>query len=384
MQLFTLGWYAVAIRIHRRIPGLGVVQRRYAYAIEPCGILCRAEAERMSSSERCELAQGVAKTLENGCEALCCIRDGWFLERGELWPGQALALQVQRVVYSSRSRFQEILVFDSKAHGRVLVLDGAIQVTERDEFAYQEMITHVPMFLHARPERVLVVGGGDGGVLREVLRHDNQDATLAKAVLCELDEEVIRVSRKYLPGVSGGALEGTNPKVSIEIMDGAAFMQQHQEEFDVIITDSSDPLGPAESLYQEPFFRSMYAALRDGGVACIQGESIWLHLDLIARVMHVLGNIFDMVDYASASVPTYPSGQIGFLLCGKGTVWREGQRPNQPLRLLSESMQRQLRYYSPEMHKAAFVLPPFVERAIASARNCPSPTQEGALKPSST
>ncbi|KAF6005047.1 hypothetical protein F1559_004996 [Cyanidiococcus yangmingshanensis] len=322
-----------------------------------------------SSSDRGMQAEVDEKILSNGSEDLCCIRDGWFLERGALWPGQALALEVQQVLYSGRSCFQDILVFDSKAHGRVLVLDGAIQVTERDEFAYQEMITHVPMFVHPRPTRVLVVGGGDGGVLREVLRHDGQGTALEQVVLCELDEEVIRVSRKYLPGVSEGALDGSNPKVSIAIMDGAAFMQQHEEQFDVIITDSSDPLGPAESLYQEPFFRSMYAALRDGGIACIQGESIWLHLDLIARVIQILKGIFEMVDYATASVPTYPSGQIGFLLCGKGAVWREDRSASRPVRKPSEPMQRQLRYYSPEMHSSAFVLPPFVQRAISGALN---------------
>jgi len=375
----------IICRERKSLPGIPRQQRRAAPRYDVRSGCCAKEhvlgthpafplwehLHQMNTQNPSPLNADRDSAATNGRELVECIQGGWFMERSPLWPGQALALEVQRVLYQGRSRFQDILVFDSRAHGRVLVLDGAIQVTERDEFAYQEMITHLPMFAHPRPERVLVVGGGDGGVLREVLRHDAVDKMLEKVVLCELDEDVIRVSRDYLPGVSGGALDGTNAKVSIAIMDGAAFMQQHQSQFDVIITDSSDPLGPAESLYQEPFFRSMYAALREGGIACVQGESFWLHLDLIVSVVRILRSIFDVVEYASASVPTYPSGQIGFLLCGKGTVWRNGGRPRHAARRPSEKLQRHLRYYSPEMHESAFVLPPFVEKAIAGALQHP-------------
>jgi len=281
------------------------------------------------------------------------IKDGWFMEKGVLWPGQAMSLEVDEVLHHGTSDNQDVLVFKSKYHGNVLVLDGVIQCTERDEFAYQEMIAHLPLFAHPNPENVLIVGGGDGGVIREVLKH----TSVKKVVLCEIDSMVIEISKKYLPSMSASY---NDERVEVKIMDGAKYMDSHQGEYDVIITDSSDPIGPAEVLFQMPFYNSMHRCLREGGFISTQGECIWLHLDLIKPMIESCRKIFASVEYAYTTIPTYPSGQIGFLLCAK----TENTSVREPVRTPSPAMQKTLRYYNSDIHHAAFVLPEFAKRAL--------------------
>ncbi len=215
-----------------------------------------------------------------------------------MWPGQAMTLKVNQILHHEKSKYQDVLIFESSDHGTVLVLDNVIQCTERDEFAYaipfitlpmaptknwyppanlrtlrsyQEMITHLAMNAHPNPKRVLVIGGGDGGVLREVVKH----STVEQAILCDIDESVIRLSKKYLPGMSIGF---QHPNVSVHIGDGFKFLADKKNEFDVIITDSSDPEGPAESLFKKPYFELLFGALREGGVVTTQGCSSFLFL----------------------------------------------------------------------------------------------------------
>lgn len=285
-------------------------------------------------------------------EGLDLIKGGWFIEKGALWPGQAMSLEVEEVLHHCTSRYQDILVFKSKTYGNVLVLDGVIQCTERDEFAYQEMIAHLPLFSHPNPQKVLVIGGGDGGVLREVLKHPS----VTEAVLCDIDAEVIEVSKKYLPFMSTSF---DDDRVTIEIMDGAIFMARHPEEYDVIITDSSDPIGPAQVLFEMPFYSAMNRALRDNGILCTQGECAWLHLDLIRPMMASCKELFPTVEYAYTTVPTYPSGQIGFIICSK-----QGTNLQVPTRKPSSAVQDSMRYYNPEVHSAAFILPEFARKAL--------------------
>lgn len=283
-----------------------------------------------------------------------CIKDGYFQEDTPMWAGKTVLLQVEQVLHHEKSLFQDVLVFKSVSEGMVLVLDGVIQCTERDECSYQEMITHLPLYAHPAPKRVLVVGGGDGGVLREVVKH----SSVEKVVLCEIDEAVIRVSKQYLPGMAKGF---DHPKVEVFIGDGFQFMKEHKNSFDVIITDSSDPVGPAESLYQQSYYELMHSALREGGIVCAQGENQWLHLDFIKNVMGYAKSVFPSVAYAYTTVPTYPSGQIGFIICSKN----EGARLNTPLREESEEDEAKLfKYYNKEMHRAAFVLPQFSKHSL--------------------
>ncbi|KAK6332882.1 putrescine aminopropyltransferase, variant 2 [Orbilia brochopaga] len=190
----------------------------------------------------------------------------WFREINEMWSGQAMTLKVKKILHHEKSLYQDVLVFESTDYGNVLVLDNVIQCTERDEFSYQEMISHLALMSHPNPKKVLVIGGGDGGVLREVIKHE----CVEEAVLCDIDEAVIRVSKQYLPEMSKSY---NDPKVRVHIGDGFKFLADYKNEFDVIITDSSDPDGPAESLFELPYFELLKGALREGGVISTQGCS---------------------------------------------------------------------------------------------------------------
>jgi len=282
------------------------------------------------------------------------IKDGWFREISDMWPGQAMTLKVNRIVHHEKSKYQDVLIFESSDYGMVLVLDNVIQCTERDEFAYQEMITHLGMFSHPDPRKVLVIGGGDGGVLREVVKHESVE----EAVLCDIDEAVVRLSKKYLPGMSVGF---EHPNVKVHIGDGFKFLEDYKNTFDVIITDSSDPEGPAESLFQKPYFQLLHGALREGGIITTQAENPWLHLSMIANLKKDIGQVFPVAEYAWTTIPTYPAGQIGFMVCSK-----DGSRDvSKPLRTVSDAEEDRLfRYYSKKIHAASFVLPKFAEKAL--------------------
>ncbi|GAV00764.1 hypothetical protein RvY_11565 [Ramazzottius varieornatus] len=283
------------------------------------------------------------------------ISGSWFSEVSSVCPGQSFSIQIKEILHHQHSGFQDVLVFDSKNYGRVLVLDGMIQVTERDEFAYQEMLTHLPMFSHPHPAKVLIIGGGDGGILREVLKHPSVESV----VQCEIDKDVVEVSKKFLPSLASSF---SDPKLTLHIGDGLEFMQKCKGVFDIVITDSSDPVGPAESLFGVTYYESLFQALRPGGIVASQGESPWLHLELIKSMLTSCRKIFPVVDYAFSTVPSYPSGQIGYVLCSKdvATDFRI------PLRTLEEADLDKwgLRYYDTEVHKAAFVLPRFASTAL--------------------
>ncbi|XP_065889956.1 spermidine synthase-like [Dysidea avara] len=285
------------------------------------------------------------------------IHKGWFTETNPLWPGQAMSLEVSEVLHEEQSSYQDILVIKSKNYGNVLVLDGIIQCTERDEFSYQEMITHLPMFSHPCPKKVLVIGGGDGGVLREVIKHD----CVEEVHLCEIDTRVIEVSKKYLPTMS---VVFDHPKVHVHNKDGAEFLKENDKPyFDVVITDSSDPIGPAKSLFAVEYYQSIKEALKPDGVLCCQGECQWLHLDLIKNIMSFCRDMFPVTSYAYTTIPTYPSGQIGFILCSnsKNTCFEV------PLRKVTDAdvQDMKLKYYNSAIHSAAFVLPQFATAALA-------------------
>lgn len=265
-----------------------------------------------------------------------------------------MTLKVNHVLHHEKSKYQDVLIFESSNHGTVLVLDNVIQCTERDEFSYQEMIAHLAMNSHPNPKKVLVVGGGDGGVLREVVKHE----TVEEAVLCDIDEAVIRLSEKYLPSMAIGL---KHPAAKTHIGDGFKFLADRKNEFDVIITDSSDPEGPAESLFQKPYFQLLHDALREGGVISTQAENQWLHLPLIADLKKSCKEIFPVVEYAYTTIPTYPSGQIGFLICCKD----EKRDVKKPLRTWKAGEEDKLcRYYNKEIHEAAFVLPTFARKKL--------------------
>ncbi|KAI8929448.1 S-adenosyl-L-methionine-dependent methyltransferase, partial [Entophlyctis helioformis] len=282
------------------------------------------------------------------------INDGWFRETTTLWPGQAMSLQVKEILHHEKSLYQDVLVFESTNHGNVLVLDGVIQATERDEFAYQEMIAHLPLNAHPNPRKVLVIGGGDGGVLREVVKHD----CVEQVTLVEIDEAVIKVSKQFLPAMAAGF---QHPKVNVHVGDGFEYLKNHPGSYDVIITDSSDPVGPAEALFGETFYDLMRQSLTPGGIICTQGECQWLHLPLIKGVLDSSRKIYPVVEYAWGAIPTYPSGQIGYILCCN----EAGRDLKTPARRFPKEFERaKLKYYNSEVHAAAFVLPQFARNGL--------------------
>eukprot|EP00245_Coleochaete_scutata_P006422 TRINITY_DN20856_c0_g1_i1.p1 TRINITY_DN20856_c0_g1~~TRINITY_DN20856_c0_g1_i1.p1 ORF type:complete len:350 (-),score=88.22 TRINITY_DN20856_c0_g1_i1:501-1550(-) len=300
------------------------------------------------------------------------VMEGWFSEVSPMWPGQCFSLQVEKVLFKGKSLYQDVMVFESAAYGKVLVLDGVIQLTERDEMSYQEMITHVPLCSIPDPKKVLVVGGGDGGVLREVSRHQG----LERIDICEIDQMVIDVSKDFFPKVSIGFLD---KRVNVIVGDAVAYIKGVEPgTYDCIIVDSSDPIGPAQQLFEEPFFRSMAKALRPGGVVCTQAESLWLHLEIIKDIAGACKNVFGgSVNYASISVPTYPSGNIGFMLCsteGPAVDFRKPCREIPPPSDDAAIKLPPLRYYNPEVHSAAFCLPQFAREALDRVFT-PSPAQ---------
>ncbi len=277
------------------------------------------------------------------------IVDGWFSEICPMWPGVALSIEIEEVLYSKKSKFQQIDLFQTKNFGKMLVLDGIIQLTEPDEFAYHEMLAHVPMFAHPDPKDILVVGGGDGGVLREIGRHK----CVKHIDFCEIDEEVINVAKEFLPDIACGF---DDARIAVHVGDGNAYVQAQKNKYDVIIVDSSDPIGPGEALFEKPFYKALKSALKPGGIIATQGESFFLHKDCVTNLVKITRELFPVQAYSYILVPTYPGGHIGICL---GSLGPELLKPN---RAISDDFQKQLKYYNFDMHKASFVLPQFAKK----------------------
>eukprot|EP00850_Spirogloea_muscicola_P010462 SM000061S19289 [mRNA] locus=s61:547675:550266:- [translate_table: standard] len=307
------------------------------------------------------------------------VLKGWFSELSPMWPGEAHSLKIEKVLFEGKSDFQDVAVFESATYGRVLVLDGVIQLTQRDEAAYQEMIAHLPLCSIRDPKKarptssshVLVVGGGDGGVLREVSRHQGVE----RIDIAEIDQMVIDVAKEYFPELAIGF---TDPRVNVYVGDGVAFLKEAEAgTYDAIIVDSSDPVGPAAQLFERPFFDSMARALRPGGVVCTQAESLWLHLKIIRDIAEACHHSFKgTVAYAWTSVPTYPSGTIGFMLCstpgGDAVDFHTPVNPIEKAALPLENAAElpplpklaALKYYNSAVHTAAFALPQFAKDVL--------------------
>ncbi|KAJ0971717.1 hypothetical protein J5N97_019676 [Dioscorea zingiberensis] len=281
-----------------------------------------------------------------------------------MWPGEAHSLKVEKILYQGKSDYQEILVFESSTYGKVLALDGIVQLTEKDECAYQEMIAHLPLCSIPSPKTVLVVGGGDGGVLREISRHSSVEII----DICEIDDLVIDVCKKFFPDLSVGF---DDPRVRLHVGDAVEFLRNTPEgTYDAVIVDSSDPIGPAQELVEKPFFETIAKALKPGGVLCNQAESLWLHTHLIQDMLSICRQTFKgSVHYAWTSVPTYPSGVIGFILCSTDGPPVNFLSPINPIEKQkgAHGGRREVRFYNSEIHRAAFALPSFAKRELTSS-----------------
>jgi len=268
----------------------------------------------------------------------------WFYENQT--KHTRIGIQIYELLYEEKTPYQTIKIFDTVQYGRMMVLDDVIQVTELDEFAYHEMLSHVPLHALNDAKSVLIVGGGDGGMVREVSKHDS----VKRIVLAEIDEAVIRSSIEYLPSISVAL--SNNPKLEIFIGDAVKLVREASEEFDLVIVDSSDPVGFAEGLFSREFYCSVFNALRPGGMVTIQGESPWLNYrPMIKRIFNNFREIFPIAKIYWANVPTYPAGVMVF------PVGSKGADPATPTRQAIPG----LKYYSTEIHKASFILPWYLQ-----------------------
>lgn len=280
----------------------------------------------------------------------------WFFEQGSLLPGQKLGLEIDEILFHEKSKYQDVLVFQSKTYGRVMVLDGMINSTSRDECAYQEMISFLPLNSHPDPKNVLIIGGGDGGVARECAKHPKVEAI----TMIEIDEVVVEASKRFLPDMAIGM---SHPKVKVFIGDGLEYVETNSTMYDVIIADLSDTDedSPSRLLFMKGFYEKLCTRLKPDGVFCAQGETIWLDLEsTIESMVRDCQTLFSSVSYAMSNVPTYTCGVIGYLICSK----EKGKTFSDPLHVFTdeEVEAMKLKYYNKEMHTTAFALPTFVKK----------------------
>jgi len=278
---------------------------------------------------------------------------GWSVER--LHDDHAQALREERVLYDSATAHQRLRVFENPTFGRVLTLDGVVQTTEGDNFVYHEMLTHVPILAHGAARRVLIVGGGDGGMAREVLRH----ASVAEVTMVEIDAGVVAFSKEYLPMLSQGAFD--DPRLTLVIADGAAFMRDTAGGFDVIIVDSTDPVGPGEVLFTDSFYGHAKRALAPGGILVTQNGVPFLQGAELTGTMRAFRALFADWTCYLATVPTYAGGPMAF---GWGTDGDARQVDPATLVARFDAAGLTPDYYTPEVHKAAFALPGYVRRLM--------------------
>ncbi|OGG48209.1 MAG: spermidine synthase [Candidatus Handelsmanbacteria bacterium RIFCSPLOWO2_12_FULL_64_10] len=270
--------------------------------------------------------------------------------------GYVQGVLLKERLFEQRSPFQSMQVIDSHLFGRCLVLDGALQTSEWDEFMYHEMLVHVPLLTHPSPRRVLIIGGGDGGALRRVLDHPHTNA-----VQVEIDASVIKNSQRFLPSISKGAFE--NPRANVVIGNGFEYIREHEGEFDVVLVDSTDPVGAAVPLFQEPFYRDVFASLKDDGLLAAQSNSpIYMALELKAQLEN-LREVFPLVRTYLGSVPAYPGGLWSYTIASKRYDPTQVSKAGIAARLARAGISA--RYYSPDVHHAAFVLPPFIAEFVS-------------------
>ena len=269
----------------------------------------------------------------------------WYTEKQT--PNVGITCKISRTLHEEQTEFQHLAVIDTEQFGRMLVLDGMVMTTIKDEFVYHEMISHVALNTHPNPENVLVVGGGDGGAIREIIKNPK----VKKAVLVEIDGRVIEISKQLLPEIAG-ALEG-NPRVEVLVDDGINHIRDKKAAYDVILVDSTEPIGPAEGLFALDFYRQIFLALKDDGLMVAQTESPFFNNDLIRRVYKDIASVFPVTKLYLANIPTYPSGLWSFTMGSKH--WDPEKIDESKLPDLGT------RYYCPEIHKSVFKLPKFVQ-----------------------
>ncbi len=267
-----------------------------------------------------------------------------------------IKIRIDRLLYDSKTDHQRLMLFESGSFGRVLTLDSVVQTTESDEFIYHEMMAHLPILAHGRANRVLIIGGGDGGMAEEVLKH----ASVEHVTMVEIDAGVVEFSRQYLPEICKGAFEDT--RLELVIADGAKFVAETDQRFDVAIIDSTDPIGPAEVLFTEAFYGNVKRCLDDGGVIATQNGVPFLQSDELTSTIAAFRKLFGDATCYLATVPTYVGGPMAF---GWGTddmSLRQVSEDELARRFAAAGIET--RYYTPAVHRAAFALPPYIQDMI--------------------
>lgn len=271
----------------------------------------------------------------------------WYTEKQT--DSFGITAKITKTYVNEQTDFQQLDMIETEEFGTMLVLDGMVMTTVKDEFVYHEMVAHPVLSTHPNPEHVLVVGGGDGGVIREVMKHPK----VKKAVLVDIDGKVIEYSKKYLPSIAG---ELDNPRVEVLVGDGFMHIHDHKNAYDVIMVDSTEPVGPAANLFTRGFYQGIFEALKEDGIFVAQTDNPWFKADLIQSVNRDVKEVFPIVRVYGANIPTYPSGLWTFTM---------GSKKYDPLQVEESSIpELDTKYYTPRLHAAAFVLPKFVEDLV--------------------
>ncbi len=266
-----------------------------------------------------------------------------------------LSLTITDMLHEETSPYQRLQIAESEQYGRMLILDGVFQTSVKDEWTYHEMISHVPLMVHPHPERVLIIGGGDGGVAREVCRHES----VKQVDLCEIDERVIELSKEYFPTISKVLLDPPE-KLHVHVGDGIAFAKSVKDFYDVIIIDCSDPIGPGEGLFTREFYKSAKEALREDGLIVQQTESPIVQQKTVHDVFEAMGDVFPIVRMYFSHVPIYPECMHSFMIGSKkwdpltAEITREAPQP--------------MKYYNKGIQKSCFVLPNFIKELIREGK----------------
>ena len=264
--------------------------------------------------------------------------------------------RIDKMYFEQKTGHQHLMIFHNAMLGRVMTLDGVVQTTEADEFIYHEMMAHVPIFAHGQAKRVLIIGGGDGGMLREVLRHDDVE----HVTMVEIDSAVIDMAKEYLPNHSAGAFD--DERAHIVIADGMDYVRETEDRFDVIISDSTDPIGPGEVLFTDDFYAQCKRILNEGGVMATQNGVAFFQIDEVKTTSERMGQHFSDQTFYSAAVPTYYGGVMTFAWGSDNPALRAV--PLDELQRRFESAGFKTRYYSPQVHVASFALPQYIVDAL--------------------
>jgi len=278
-----------------------------------------------------------------------------------LYDGYGQRFRIDRVLHEVRTEHQHLIIFENARMGRVMALDGVVQTTEADEFIYHEMLTHVPILAHGLARRVLIVGGGDGGILREVCKH----RSVEQITMVEIDETVVQLCKALLPNHSSGAFE--DPRLSLVIEDGMRFVADCEEKFDVIISDSTDPVGPGEVLFSENFYQACRRCLNEGGILAAQNGTPFLQLGEVQTTARRMHGLFADWHFYQAAVPTYIGGAMTFAWGACDSASRKVPLDTLTQRLAGSGIVT--RYYNAHVHCGAFGLPQYVLQAIGKPSN---------------